>query len=202
VPRSPVGPTGLRRSPTTSTPTGSSGATSRSPQPSRSQATRSTADLTESAPMVAGALNSTRSFIQACVYQAVRSALDRRDPEHVGRVSPDPRADEAGDDRARRPCRGASSMRGRDRLPRARRGERRASAADPGSRAGSGRGGQHARGLRRRGAPTARASSITSSSSAPGAERRKTTANDGITNPARPCGEHPGRGCGIRVPES
>src|SRR5207253_5740903 len=27
------------------------------------------------APMVAGALNSTRSFIQACVYQAVRSAL-------------------------------------------------------------------------------------------------------------------------------
>jgi N-methylhydantoinase B len=35
-----------------------------------------TADLTESSPMVAGALNSTRSFIQACVYQAVRSALD------------------------------------------------------------------------------------------------------------------------------
>jgi N-methylhydantoinase B/oxoprolinase/acetone carboxylase alpha subunit len=35
-----------------------------------------TADLTESSPMVAGALNSTRSFIQACVYQAVRSALE------------------------------------------------------------------------------------------------------------------------------
>ena len=36
-----------------------------------------TVDLTESAPMVAGALNSTRSFIQACVYQAVRCRRSR-----------------------------------------------------------------------------------------------------------------------------
>jgi N-methylhydantoinase B len=34
-----------------------------------------TADLTDCAPMVRGSLNSTRSFIEACVYQAVRCAL-------------------------------------------------------------------------------------------------------------------------------
>jgi len=47
-----------------------------------------TADLTESAPMVAGALNSTRSFIQACVYQAVRSALDVEIPNTSGAFRP------------------------------------------------------------------------------------------------------------------
>ncbi len=36
------------------------------------------ADLTESAPMVRGALNSTRSFVMACVYQAVRCAARSR----------------------------------------------------------------------------------------------------------------------------
>jgi N-methylhydantoinase B/oxoprolinase/acetone carboxylase alpha subunit len=47
-----------------------------------------TADLTESAPMVAGALNSTRSFIQACVYQAVRSALEVEIPNTSGAFKP------------------------------------------------------------------------------------------------------------------
>jgi len=47
-----------------------------------------TADLTESAPMVAGALNSTRSFIQACVYQAVRSALEVEIPNTAGAFRP------------------------------------------------------------------------------------------------------------------
>jgi len=47
-----------------------------------------TADLRESSPMVAGALNSTRSFIQACVYQAVRSALEVEIPNTSGAFRP------------------------------------------------------------------------------------------------------------------
>jgi N-methylhydantoinase B len=47
-----------------------------------------TADLTESSPMVAGALNSTRSFVQACVYQAVRSALEVEIPNTSGAFRP------------------------------------------------------------------------------------------------------------------
>jgi N-methylhydantoinase B len=47
-----------------------------------------TADLRESAPMVAGALNSTRSFTQACVYQAVRSALSVEIPNTAGAFRP------------------------------------------------------------------------------------------------------------------
>jgi N-methylhydantoinase B/oxoprolinase/acetone carboxylase alpha subunit len=47
-----------------------------------------TVDLTESAPMVRGALNSTRSFVQACVYQAVRSALDVDVPNTSGAFRP------------------------------------------------------------------------------------------------------------------
>ncbi len=47
-----------------------------------------TADLTESSPMVAGALNSTRSFIQACVYQAVRAALEVEIPNTSGAFRP------------------------------------------------------------------------------------------------------------------
>lgn len=47
-----------------------------------------TADLTKSSPMVAGALNSTRSFVQACVYQAVRSALDVEIPNTSGAFRP------------------------------------------------------------------------------------------------------------------
>ena len=50
-----------------------------------------TADLTDSAPMVRGSLNSTRSFVQACVYQAVRCGADRRGAEHGRRVPADPR---------------------------------------------------------------------------------------------------------------
>jgi N-methylhydantoinase B len=47
-----------------------------------------TVDLTESAPMVRGALNSTRSFVQACVYQAVRSALEVDVPNTSGAFRP------------------------------------------------------------------------------------------------------------------
>ena len=47
-----------------------------------------TADLTESAPMVRGSLNSTRSFVQACVYQAVRSALEADVPNTSGAFRP------------------------------------------------------------------------------------------------------------------
>ena len=47
-----------------------------------------TVDLTESAPMVRGALNSTRSFVQACVYQAVRCALEVDVPNTSGAFRP------------------------------------------------------------------------------------------------------------------
>ena len=46
------------------------------------------ADLTESAPMVRGSLNSTRSFVQACVYQAVRCALTVEVPNTSGAFKP------------------------------------------------------------------------------------------------------------------
>jgi N-methylhydantoinase B len=46
------------------------------------------ADLTESAPMVRGALNSTRSFVMACVYQAVRCALTIEVPNTAGAFRP------------------------------------------------------------------------------------------------------------------
>ena len=47
-----------------------------------------TADLTDSAPMVRGSLNSTRSFVQACVYQAVRCALEADVPNTSGAFRP------------------------------------------------------------------------------------------------------------------
>ncbi|MBM3679031.1 MAG: hydantoinase B/oxoprolinase family protein, partial [Actinobacteria bacterium] len=46
------------------------------------------ADLTESAPMVRGSLNSTRSFVEACAYQAVRSALTVEVPNTSGAFRP------------------------------------------------------------------------------------------------------------------
>ncbi|HZO97610.1 MAG TPA: hydantoinase B/oxoprolinase family protein [Gaiellaceae bacterium] len=47
-----------------------------------------TVDLTECAPMVRGSLNSTRSFVQACVYQAVRCALTVEIPNTSGAFRP------------------------------------------------------------------------------------------------------------------
>ncbi len=47
-----------------------------------------TVDLRESSAMVAGSLNSTRSFIQACVYQAVLSALEVEVPNTAGAFRP------------------------------------------------------------------------------------------------------------------
>jgi len=46
------------------------------------------ADLTESAPMVRGSLNSTRSFVMACVYQAIRCALTLEVPNTAGAFRP------------------------------------------------------------------------------------------------------------------
>ena len=43
-----------------------------------------TADLRESAPMVRGSLNSTRSFVLACVYHVVRCALTLEVPNTAG----------------------------------------------------------------------------------------------------------------------
>jgi N-methylhydantoinase B len=47
-----------------------------------------TADFSESAPMVRGSLNSTRSFVQAVVYQAVRAALTVDVPNTSGAFRP------------------------------------------------------------------------------------------------------------------
>jgi N-methylhydantoinase B len=47
-----------------------------------------TADLTHCAPMVRGSLNSTRSFIEACVYQSVRCALTVEIPNTSGAFRP------------------------------------------------------------------------------------------------------------------
>ena len=47
-----------------------------------------TADLTDAAPMVRGSLNSTRSFVEACVYQAVRAALTVEVPNTSGAFRP------------------------------------------------------------------------------------------------------------------
>jgi N-methylhydantoinase B len=47
-----------------------------------------TADLTDSSAMVRGSLNSTRSFVQACVYQVVRAALTAEVPNTAGAFRP------------------------------------------------------------------------------------------------------------------
>ena len=47
-----------------------------------------TADLSESAPMVRGSLNSTRSFVMACVYHVVRCALAVEVPNTAGAFRP------------------------------------------------------------------------------------------------------------------
>ena len=108
----------------------------------------------------------------------------RRGPEHVGRLPADPRADEAGHDRTRRDAGRVVDARCH-RLPRARRGQRRARAAR--SRPGSAPPARAAT-RSRCSAPTARTarggSSSTSSSSARGAGRPPATATTALTNPA------------------
>ncbi len=47
-----------------------------------------TADFSESSPMVAGSLNSTRSFVAAAVYQAIRAALRIEVPNTAGAFRP------------------------------------------------------------------------------------------------------------------
>ena len=134
-----------------------------------------TADLTGSSPMVRGSLNSTRSFVQACVYQAVRAALTVEVPNTAGAFRPIHVLTRPGTV-AEVVMPGASSMRGVTGFRDRRRRQRCARAADPGPRARGGRGRQHARDLRRRAARAAVASSSTSWSSARGAERRRPTA--------------------------
>jgi N-methylhydantoinase B len=107
-----------------------------------------TADLTDSAPMVQGSLNSTRSFVQACVYQAVRGALTVEVPNTAGAFRPIHVLTRAGTI-ADVVMPGASSMRGRDGVPSARRSQRRAGPVAPGPRPCRGRGWKHARDLRR-----------------------------------------------------
>ncbi len=99
-----------------------------------------TADLTESSPMVAG-----RAEQHALVHPGVRLpggplGRQRRGPEHVRRLPADPRADEAGHDRARRHAGRVVDAR-RYRLPSARRGQRRARAAVPARVGAAGEGG-------------------------------------------------------------
>ena len=93
-----------------------------------------TADLTDSAPMVRGSLNSTRSFVQACVYQAVRAALTVEVPNTAGAFRPIHILTKPGTV-AEVVMPGASSMRGVTGFRVARRRQRRARAAAPGPRA-------------------------------------------------------------------
>ena len=196
-----AGPTARRRSPTTSTRTGSTSATCRSSRTVTIAGDEVTADLTESAPMVRGVAQLdalVRRRPASTRRSAARSTLEI--PNTAGAFRPITRADEAG-----------HGVRGRDagrvvdarrhRLPGARRDQRRARAADPGSRAGGGRGRQHARDLRRRAARGRAGSSSTSSSSARGAARPSRDGNDGAHEPGEPRGEHPGRGRRVGVPD-
>ena len=107
------------------------------------------ADLTESSPMVQGSLNSTRSFVMACVYQAIRCALTLEIPNTAGAFKPITVLTKPGTvAEVVMPGRLVDAR--RHRLPGPRRAQRRARAADPGSHSGRGRGRQHARDLRRR----------------------------------------------------
>ena len=54
------------------------------------------ADFSDSAPMVRGALNCTRSFIEANVYQAVISAVELEIPRRRGAFRPDHRVTKPG----------------------------------------------------------------------------------------------------------
>ena len=121
-----------------------------------------TADFTESSPMVQGALNSTRSFIQACVYQAVRSAVSVEVPNTSGAFRPIHVLTKPGTI-ADVVMPGASSMRGVT-------GFRALDAVNgalaqlvPAAGRRRRRGRQHARGVRRRPARTARGGSSSTS---------------------------------------
>ena len=106
-----------------------------------------TADLTDSAPMVRGSLNSTRSFVMACVYQAVRCALTLEVPNTAGAFRPIHVLTKPGTV-AEVVMPGASSMRGVTAFRVARRAQRGACPADPEPDPRRRRGRQHARHLR------------------------------------------------------
>ena len=91
------------------------------------------ADLTESSPMVQGSLNSTRSFVMACVYQAIRCALTLEIPNTAGAFKPVTVLTKPGTVAEVVMPGGVLDAR-RHGLPGARRAQRRARAADPGSR--------------------------------------------------------------------
>ena len=151
------------------------------------------ADLSESAPMVRGALNCTRSFAEAARLHAVMAAA--RHPRTGGARARHGR-DAAGHGRARR---AGASRRGVPAPIRTR--QRRARAADPGARAGAGEGG------RRRGSPAGRASRAhASSSSARGAggrpRRERRPANPAPARTPGRGGETEGRARALRPADS
>ena len=141
-----------------------------------------TVDLTESSPMVRGSLNSTRSFVQACVYQAVRCALEVEVPNTSGAFRPVNVLTKPGT-----VCEvtmpGASSMRGVTgfRVLDAVNGALAQLIPDRVPAAGEGGNTLAIFGAER---PEGGGSSTTSSSSARGARRPCADGNDGVTNPA------------------
>ena len=142
-----------------------------------------TVDLTDSAPMVRGALNSTRSFVQACAYQAVRAALTVEVPNTAGAFRPINVLTQPGHGRGGRHARRVLDAR-RHRLPRARRGQRRARAADPRAGARGRRRRQHARDLRRGPARTASRFVFYELVVGTWGGTPEADGNDGLTNPA------------------
>ena len=159
-----------------------------------------TADLTESAPMVRGLAQ-----LHALVHPGLRLPggplrADGRDPEHLRRVPADPRADEAGHGRRGRDAGRVVDAR-RHRLPRARRGQRRARAADPRPRAGRRRGRQHARDLRRRPARRRRPVHLLRAGRRHLGRHADLGRQRRPHEPGEPGREHPGRGGRVGVPD-
>ena len=158
-----------------------------------------TVDLTESAPMVRGSLNSTRSFVAGV--RLPRRALRARGrrAEHLRRVPARERADEAGDGLRGDDARRVVDAR-RHGLPGARRAERRARAADPRPHPGGRRGRQHARDLRRRatrGRPVRLLRARRRHVGRDARRRRERRRHE----PGQPRGEHPRRGRRVGVPD-
>ena len=159
-----------------------------------------TADLTDSAPMVRGSLNS-----DALVHPGLRLPggplrAHGRDPEHLGRVPADPRADEAGHDRRGRDARRVVDAR-RHRLPRARRGQRRPRAARARPRRRRRRGRQHARDLRRRPPRRRRPLHLLRADRRHLGRHARGRRQRRPHEPGEPRREHPGRGGRVGVPD-
>ena len=159
-----------------------------------------TADLTDSAPMVRGSLNSTRSFVAGLRLPGGARRADGRGAEHGRRVPADPHPHEAGHDRRGRDAGRLLDAR-RDRLP------RRSTPSTARSRSCS----------RTASPPRARAATRSRSSARSGPDgeplhllraRRRHLGRDAggrrqrrPHEPGEPRREHPGRGRRVRVPD-